>query len=78
MELQILSPSKELYRGRVKSIVAPGTKGSFEMLINHAPIVSTLTKGTLVLTNHNNEKQLIPIEGGVVEQSNNKILLLVD
>ena len=45
MYLEIISPEKTLFKGEVESILFPGTYGDFQVLNNHAPIVSTLTKG---------------------------------
>jgi len=45
MQLQIVSPEAQLFSGEVESITLPGTSGSFQILNNHAPIVSTLVEG---------------------------------
>jgi len=45
MYLEIISPEKTLFKGEVESILFPGTYGDFQVLNNHAPIVSTLTRG---------------------------------
>ena len=45
MYLEIISPEAILYQGEVKSISFPGSYGDFQVLDNHAPIVSTLKKG---------------------------------
>jgi F-type H+-transporting ATPase subunit epsilon len=47
MYLEIVSPEKTLFNGDVDSVLVPGTDGSFQMLDNHAPIVSTLISGTV-------------------------------
>ena len=47
MYLEIVSPERTLFNGDVESVLVPGTDGSFQMLDNHAPIVSTLIKGTV-------------------------------
>ena len=49
MFLEIVSPEKTLFTGDVKSVHVPGTEGSFQILDNHAPIVSTLKKGSIRL-----------------------------
>ena len=48
MKVIIVSPEKVLYQGDASSVVVPGEKGRFEILDHHAPIISTLTKGTVV------------------------------
>ena len=63
MLLDILTPEKLLFEGEVKSIKLPGTSGEFEILNNHAPIISTLTKGEIYVTDAENKKQNFSING---------------
>lgn len=77
MELEILSPDKKIYSGEIKLVKLPGTNGSFEVLKNHAPIISTLEKGQIKVIDNNNDIQLFDISDGVVEVLNNKIIVLV-
>ena len=49
MFIEIVSPEKTIYTGDVSSVFLPGTEGFFQVLDNHAPIVSTLKKGTIEL-----------------------------
>jgi len=74
MKLEILTPDKKLYDGNVKSAVFPGTEGSFGVLNNHAPFVSTLKAGTISITEDNNEKKEFVIKGGVAEIKHNAVL----
>ncbi|MCL2329037.1 MAG: ATP synthase F1 subunit epsilon [Bacteroidetes bacterium] len=78
MEIEILSPTEQIFAGTVKQVNLPGTNGSFEILENHAPIISTLTQGEVRIVDSQGEKHAFAITGGVVEQSNHKVLLLVD
>ena len=78
MLLDILTPEKLLFEGEIKSVKLPGTNGEFEILNNHAPIISTLSKGDISVTNTNNEKEVFSINGGVTEMQNNKIIVLAD
>ena len=50
MHLEIVSPEATLFSGEVESVIVPGTSGSFQMLNNHAPIVSTLKEGTVTIS----------------------------
>lgn len=77
MNLTILSPEKEIFAGTVKSVKVPGSDGQFEMLDNHAPIVSSLTKGEVRVLKANGEKMTFKVEGGFVEMLNNEVSLLV-
>ena len=78
MLLDILTPEKKLFEGKVKSVKFPGKNGEFEILNNHAPIISTLTKGDIRVLNIKNEKEIFNINGGVIEIQNNKIIVLAD
>ena len=78
MLLDILTPEKLLYEGEIKSVKLPGTNGEFEILNSHAPIISTLSKGEICVTNTNNDKEKFKINGGVIEMQNNKIIVLAD
>ena len=78
MLLDILTPEKLLFQGEVKSIKLPGTNGEFEILNNHAPIISTLSKGDICITDTKNKKQNFSINGGVIEMQKNKIIVLAD
>ena len=78
MLLDILTPEKLLFEGEIKSVKLPGTNGEFEILNNHAPIISTLSKGEICVTNSKNHKETFKINGGVIEMQNNKIIVLAD
>ncbi len=78
MYLEIITPDKKVFEGEVKLIQLPGSKGAFEMLKNHAPIISTLEKGTIKIEDMDNKEQLFEIDGGVVENKANKIIVLVE
>ena len=78
MLLEIITPEKKVFEGEVNSVQLPGTNGKFEVLNNHAPIVSTLKKGYLRVIDDNNKIQLFEINGGVVEMQNNKIIILAE
>ena len=77
MNLVILSPEKEIYTGDVKSVQVPGAVGSFQMLENHAPIVSALVKGNVNVVTSKGEKLTFSVNGGFVEMLNNEVSLLV-
>jgi ATP synthase, F1 epsilon subunit (delta in mitochondria) len=77
MNLVVLSPEKEIFAGEVKSVIVPGSDGQFEMLSNHAAIVSSLKSGELRVTKANGEKMTLGIDGGFVECLNNEVAVLV-
>ena len=78
MKLEILTPEKKLFDGEVKSVQVPGKSGRFEMLNNHMPIVSSLNKGSIKITDSNNNTQEIKINSGVIELKNNSIIILAE
>lgn len=77
MTLEILTPENKVFEGEVTSVTVPGTMGSFEILNNHAPIISTLEDGKLIVRTGGKEDVFI-IKGGVVEMSNNKVMVLAE
>lgn len=77
MHLTILTPDKPIYDGTITAVTVPGTSGAFQILKDHAPIISTLEDGVITIQN-NNEQSSIVIKGGVIEVSNNKIILLAE
>jgi len=78
MYLEIITPEKKLYAGEIRLLQVPGSKGSFEILKNHAPIISTLERGTVKIVNQEGVRTLFNIGGGVIEAKENKIILLAE
>jgi F-type H+-transporting ATPase subunit epsilon len=78
MTLEIISPGKKIFSGKVKLVQVPGKKGAFEILQNHAPIISTLAAGKVKIVTTDDEKSFVDITGGVVEVANNNIIILVN
>ncbi len=76
MQLEILTPDKTVFSGDVDSVTLPGSGGQFQVLKNHAALVSSLEKGNIKLMVNKIEQQF-EISGGVVEVLNNKIVVLV-
>jgi F-type H+-transporting ATPase subunit epsilon len=78
MLLEIISPDNKLYAGEILSIRVPGTKGSFMILKNHAPIISTLEHGMIDIVEESGKKNSFEVDGGVIEAKNNKIIVLAE
>ena len=92
MHLEVVSPEATLFSGEVTSVAVPGANGSFQMLDNHASIVSILTPGTVKIygdiqlpeasadrfSKSEGSTLLEFPNGGTVEMQNNKIILLAD
>ncbi|UII33441.1 ATP synthase F1 subunit epsilon [Fulvivirga ulvae] len=77
MFLEIVTPAKKVYGGEVSAVTFPGVDGSFQVLNDHAPLVSSLGEGVVIYQNKDGKHQ-VEISGGVVEVLNNKIVLLAD
>lgn len=92
MQLEIVSPERVLLKGEVEAVTVPGINGKFQMLNNHAPVVSVLGEGYISLKligemtaeykgnffKGSSEEHSIEIKGGVLEMNNNKAIILVD
>ena len=78
MVLDILTPEKSIFSGEIKLVKVPGSNGSFEVMKNHAPIISSLDKGELKITPAQGADIFYQIEGGVIEVNNNKAIVLVE
>ena len=76
MYLEIITPEKKLFSGDVESIKLPGEDGSFGVLDNHAPIIATLKKGIVKVTDSKKQVENFEINGGVVEVLKNKVIVL--
>jgi ATP synthase, F1 epsilon subunit (delta in mitochondria) len=77
LQLRIVSPEKVEYDGVVESVLVPGSKGQFEILDNHAPIISTLQKGVVEYATQEGKVSL-NILGGFVEVQKNLVSLCVE
>jgi F-type H+-transporting ATPase subunit epsilon len=77
MHLEIITPDKTLFEGEVDAATFPGSKGSFQVLKNHASLISSLDKGKVILKS-NKEIQEILISGGIVEVLKNNIIVLAE
>lgn len=77
MQLLVLTPEKEMFQGDVRSVKVPGTKGQFEILKGHAPIVSSLGKGVVRIVDASGNTSEIQILKGFVEVLRDEVSILV-
>lgn len=75
MIVEVITPDKVLFSGEAVSVRLPGSGGSFEALANHAPLISSLDKGTVVVKTTSGE-EIFEVSGGLVEILNNKVVVL--
>jgi F-type H+-transporting ATPase subunit epsilon len=78
MYLDIVSPDKNIFSGEVNSVQLPGTAGSFGVLNNHAPLISTLKSGKINIRDNTQNQISFDIKGGVVEVMNNRVIILAE
>lgn len=67
MHLTMLTPEQEIFKGNIQSVKVPGVNGQFQVLHNHAPIVSALEKGTVVVVTANGENIYLDTESGAIK-----------
>jgi F-type H+-transporting ATPase subunit epsilon len=77
MHLEIITPDRKVFAGEVSSAQFPGTDGLFEVLNNHAPLISALKAGEVVV-NGSAGRESFRIEGGVVEVLRNNVIVLAE
>lgn len=77
MHLEIITPDKKVFEGEVTIVTFPGADGSFQVMNDHAPIISLLKDGVVEYKSKDSANQ-VAITGGVVEVLKNKVILLAD
>ena len=77
MNLEIITPDKKIFTGEASAVTFPGIDGQFQVLNLHAPLVSTIGQGNLVVETSTG-KQTYIVDGGVVEVLNNNVLVLAE
>lgn len=77
MELEIVTPDKTIFKGEADLVQLPGIDGSFEIMSNHAPLISVLKKGIVKIKNGKAE-DFYEVKGGVVEVLNDRVLVLAE
>jgi len=78
MQLDILTPEKKIYSGKVYGIQLPGTEGSFEVLDKHAAMIASLGKGKMKILTDKNNSTSYEINSGFIEVLNNKATVLIE
>ena len=78
MKIEVITPDKKVLSGDVDSVTLPGAMGSFQVLRNHADLISALEEGTITVKSSAGSTQTVKISGGVVEVLENKIIVLAE
>lgn len=76
--LEIITPEKTVYQGSVSSVTCPGSEGLFQVLVNHAPLLSSLTVGRCTIVEDAGTTVHLAISGGFVQVLHNAVLMLAD
>ncbi len=78
MLVEIVSPSGRVFSGEASRVKAPGVEGSFEVLRNHAPMISAIEVGSIVVTNTGGDAITFATSGGFVEVQNNHVSVIAE
>ncbi|HQX31849.1 MAG: ATP synthase F1 subunit epsilon [Flavobacteriales bacterium] len=78
MRVEIITPDKELFKGEAISVTVPGVDGSMGFMNNHAPLITVLKAGDVIVKLANGQVDVFPVLNGVVEVSNNTVLVLAE
>ena len=76
IQVEIVTPSRQLFSGDVQMITMPGVEGEMGVLGGHAPLLTTLNIGEIALHRANGETEYIAVGGGVVEVRPDKVIVL--
>ncbi|MDX1701272.1 MAG: F0F1 ATP synthase subunit epsilon [Melioribacteraceae bacterium] len=76
--IEIITPSKVGYKGNISSVTVPGTVGNFQVLYNHAPIISSMDIGEIKIKEQDGKEIHFATSGGTIEVSDNKIIILAE
>ncbi|MGE5680343.1 MAG: F0F1 ATP synthase subunit epsilon [Bacillota bacterium] len=76
--LEVITPTKTAYAANIRSVTIPGTLGSFQVLHNHAPLISSFEVGRIKVVDEDGTTKYFATGGGTVEVLNNKVLVLAE
>lgn len=77
IRLEIYTPEKTIFNGNVDTVLLPGSKGAFQVLYNHAPLISSLEKGKVTWRSAG-EEHSVPVSSGFVEVRDNHVFVCVE
>lgn len=78
LDIEVVTPKEKVYKGKAFSVTVPGTKSPFQILYNHAPIVSSLDNGKVIIVDDKNNEIIYRTGTGFTELQNNKVSILVE
>ncbi|BEV09740.1 ATP synthase F1 subunit epsilon [Asticcacaulis sp. DW145] len=77
LHVSLVTPEKELFAGDVDQVIAPGSEGEFGVLAGHAPLMTTLTEGTVTILN-GDQKRMFQVIGGFADVNAEGITILAE
>jgi F-type H+-transporting ATPase subunit epsilon len=78
MHIEIITPDATLFQGEATYVFLPGSDGSLGIMNNHAPLISSLKKGTLRIKDQSGKEMKFDVNGGTVEVIKNKVVVLAE
>jgi F-type H+-transporting ATPase subunit epsilon len=78
MHIDIVTPEKKIFDGKIKELTAPGSTGEFGVLPEHAPFATILEPGVVTLVKEDGSKDMLAVSGGYIEVTREKVVLLVE
>lgn len=78
MQLQLITPEKIFFEGDIVQVNIPGTEGEFGVLVGHAPFVSTLKRGVVLVDGADGKQRVILVSGGVAEVNQTQVVVLAE
>lgn len=78
MTVEIITPETTLFEGEASFVYLPGSDGGLGILNNHAPLISSLKKGTVRVKDNSGKEVKFDVKGGTVEVFNNKVIVLAE
>jgi len=78
MQVDIISPDESLYSGEATYVGVPGIDGGMGIMNNHAPLITTLRSGSVVLRQEGGNELTFDVKGGVLEVVQNKVIILAE
>lgn len=77
MTVDIITPDRKVFSGEASAVTFPGSEGQFQVLNNHAALVSTLNRGPIIVETTSGQ-QTFTVDGGVVEVLQSSVLVLAE
>lgn len=78
LQVDIVTPQGTIYSGAAQAVTLPGGLAPFQVLVNHAPIVSTLELGAIVVLDSDGNEHLFAVTGGFVEVIHNRVSIVAE